>query len=336
MTCFTDLLCKRSAIDEGVRSVKRAAFRPGTRKNLQTQLDTYLHFCAYYQYQPFPCDSEILCQYAFFLSKSFDSTASVKNYISGVKSFSKLLGHDISAFDSVDLKLTIQGISKVCLHMPKSKLPLSYSDLRLMIQFLDTSKPLQACMWVFLTFAFFGMLRASNLLCVSLKSFKSSEQLIRCNVHFVSEGLNLYISWSKTRQTHDFLHILPLGKCHDILLCPVRAYYNLLHVIPADAMSPVMGIPNCKSKHKLVPVTKHQLVSLFKTLLLKCHLDPSFYSLHSLRHGGATLAAKAGVSELMLKTHGDWRSDSYQTYIKNAKVSSFAVTNDMYALLKLN
>jgi hypothetical protein len=34
-----------------------------------------------------------------------------------------------------------------------------------------------------------------------------------------------------------------------------------------------------------------------------------------LRHGGATLAAKAGVPEVLLKHHRDWWSDCYQTYV---------------------
>ena len=177
------------------------------------------------------------------------------------------------------------------------------------------------------------MLRASNLLCSCVKNFKSSEQLCRCNVYFVTEGLELHISWSKTRQTHDFVHILPLAKCHDSLLCPVKAYYNLLKVVPGDTMGPVMAVPKNSSDSLLVPLTKHQISSLFKVLLLKCKLDPQKYSLHSLRHGGATLAAKAGVTELMLKAHGDWRSSCYETYIRNATVSSFAVTKDMYKAL---
>lgn len=271
----------------------------------------------------------LLC---IFLSQSFDSSASVKNYISGIKTFSKLLGHDVAPFETVDLRLTVQGISKLSMHVPKSKLPLSCTDLKHIIQMLDVSKPLHACMWVFLTFAFFGMLRASNLLCVSVKKFVSSEQLNRCNVHFVSDGLNLHILWSKTRQKHDFVHIVPLASCPDKLLCPVRAYLNLLSVIPGEVLSPVMAIPVHSStlNKTLTPLTKSQISKLFKFLLRTSNVDTSLYSLHSLRHGGATLAAKAGVIELMLKSHGDWRSNCYETYIKNSKISSFAVTRDMY------
>jgi hypothetical protein len=35
-------------------------------------------------------------------------------------------------------------------------------------------------------------------------------------------------------------------------------------------------------------------------------------------------------AELMLKSHGNWNSNCYETYIKNSKISSFAVTRDMY------
>lgn len=74
------------------------------------------------------------------------------------------------------------------------------------------------------------MLRASNLLCKTVKTFKSSEQLPRCHVHFCEEGIRLHIYWSKTRQGHDFLHVVPLARSNDPLLCPFKAYVNLLEV----------------------------------------------------------------------------------------------------------
>lgn len=243
------------------------------------------------------------------------------------------MGHELAVFESVDLKLTIQGLCKLSTHLPKSKLPISSIELKLLVNTLDVKIPLHACMWVFLTFAFFGMLRASNLLCTSVQTYKDYEQLNRCDVQFSSEGLNLNVKWSKTRQTHEFLHVIPLAKCQDRKLCPVHAYLNLLEVIPGLPKNPVLGLPSRSDDLFLIPLCKYQIYSLFKQLLIKCDMEPGNYSLHSLRHGGATLAAKAGVSELMLKSHGDWRSNCYETYIKNAKASSFAVTKDMYKVL---
>ena len=60
------------------------------------------------------------------------------------------------------------------------------------------------------------MLRASNLLCKTAKTFKSSEQLTRCHVHFCEEGIRLHIYWFKTRQGHVFfLHVVPLARSID-------------------------------------------------------------------------------------------------------------------------
>ena len=64
-------------------------------------------------------------------------------------------------------------------------------------------------------------------------------------------------------------------------------------------------------------------------MLLLIDLDPASYNFHSLRHVGATLAAKAGVPEVLLKHYGDWRSDCYQTYVKQASVGLYKVTQAM-------
>jgi integrase len=44
--------------------------------------------------------------------------------------------------------------------------------------------------------------------------------------------------------------------------------------------------------------------------------DPSEYGFHSLRAGGATEAAQAGVPEAHIKLHGNWKSDAVRAYIR--------------------
>jgi hypothetical protein len=46
-------------------------------------------------------------------------------------------------------------------------------------------------------------------------------------------------------------------------------------------------------------------------MIILIGLDPSVFSFHSLRPGGATLTTKAGIPEILLKHHGDWRSDCF-------------------------
>ena len=58
------------------------------------------------------------------------------------------------------------------------------------------------------------------------------------------------------------------------------------------------------------------LVNHIKHLATSLGLDSSRYSGHSLRIGGATSAAQAGLSQWQIKLLGHWNSQAYQTYIK--------------------
>ncbi len=48
-------------------------------------------------------------------------------------------------------------------------------------------------------------------------------------------------------------------------------------------------------------------------------LDPAQFGLHSLRAGGATAAANAGIEDGLFKRHGHWRSESDKDwYVKDS------------------
>lgn len=68
-----------------LRNSKRAAFATGTSRNLQVQWEAYLLFCTYFKFSPFPATEEVLALYAQFLSRSFKSAASIRNYIAGIR-----------------------------------------------------------------------------------------------------------------------------------------------------------------------------------------------------------------------------------------------------------
>jgi hypothetical protein len=73
------------------RNVLKAAFRPGTFKNLKTQLNTYFLFCEHFNRLAFPIDQETLCGYACLLAEHFKSSGSVRNYLSCIKTWTVLL-----------------------------------------------------------------------------------------------------------------------------------------------------------------------------------------------------------------------------------------------------
>ena len=64
------------------------------------------------------------------------------------------------------------------------------------------------------------------------------------------------------------------------------------------------------------PLSRDVMVGHIKGLLDKLGLNPSSYSGHSLHIGGATIATTAGLRVWEIKSLGHWKSNTYQTYIR--------------------
>lgn len=56
----------------------------------------------------------------------------------------------------------------------------------------------------------------------------------------------------------------------------------------------------------------------------------SMFGLHSLRAGGASAAANAGISDRLFKRHGRWKSDSAKDgYVKDKLDSLLSVSRSL-------
>ena len=62
-----------------------------------------------------------------------------------------------------------------------------------------------------------------------------------------------------------------------------------------------------------------RLRELLLEKLSQLGFDPALFGMHSLRAGGATAAANAGVEERLFKRHGHWKSESAKDgYVKDS------------------
>jgi len=71
-------------------------------------------------------------------------------------------------------------------------------------------------------------------------------------------------------------------------------------------------IDRCGRAHRLQYAA---FIARFKALIGRLGLDPSLYSGHSFRRGGATFARAAGVPDEVIKAQGDWISEAWLSYI---------------------
>ena len=304
----------RSLLEAEVRRSLLAAWAPSTLKNMQTQFDLFVKFCTAFNYKCLPASVHTLCAFAQFLARDFKAPSSIKNYLVGVKWFHVLSGLDTAQFDHLSLKLLHKGIARIKKHQPQQALPITPEILEDIHGKLDLSVVEDISFWTLLLFGFFLMARKSNLVPDTISKFDTFRHLCRGDVRLSDNLMLVSLKWSKTNQLGDRQHYVPLLAMQHSNLCPVGAFKRLIRQVPGTSQSPLFCMTK---KKKLVPMTYKFLQLRLKHLIEATGRAPEAYSSHSLRRGGATFAAAAGVPRHCIQQVGDWKSDAVDQYLHN-------------------
>ena len=309
---------------------QRQAFRAGTRANHKTHLKAYLSFCMATDQVDFPATVIVITAYMEFLTRKLVCPDSIMNYVSSVKTFHKMLGMDIAAFESFSFHLTQRGIRHTLDHGHLQKLPITPDMLHSIVEILSTKNKVNAVLKCLFIVAFFSFLRCSNLL-QSSKLHSHMQSLKRRDIIETNVGIMIVIRWTKTIQCRERHTIIPLSAIPNSPLCPLEAYRNMLKVVPAKPDDPLFVLSFGKSKIKAL--TPRHAATILKSLISLMGKDPSMYSMHSFRRGGCTLAFNANVETELIKLHGTWSSDAYLAYAQPSAFERFSVTKRMARLL---
>ena len=151
------------------------------------------------------CNEEILTLYAQFLSHSFKSIHSIRNYIARVNTLHNILDLDFPQA-LFHLKLGLRG--KTLAHCPKRMKPMGQEILNKIALVWDFSCKEHVCLWCLFLFAFFLFARTWNLVPDTSKDF--SKCLLRKDVRFFGNNLIVSFYWTKTIQCRDRVLQLPL------------------------------------------------------------------------------------------------------------------------------
>ncbi len=301
-------------LHKDLKKSQRAAYAVGTRSNLLVQWKSFLLFCSYFQLFFCPASHDTICLFAQFLSRSFKSVQSIKNYINGVKLLHMFLDAPLDTWDSFQLKLALKGLARLKPHLPKRALPITPPILLQFLPHLDLTTPSDAAYWCLFLFAFFLMARKSNLVPkAALPLSQVAKVLKRKDVLQRSHTLLVSISWSKTIQFGERRLSIPLLAAPHSPLCPVTAFRRMCRLCPAQPEAPLFVIPSPKGSQ---PITYPLLQNKLKFLIAASGRDPNQFSSHSFRRGGATWAFRSIVPIDLIQLHGDWRSDAYKLYLE--------------------
>lgn len=172
--------------------------------------------------------------------------------------------------------------------------------------------------------AFSGFLRVSELL-----------NIRRNDITFDLTFITIFIPKSKTDIYRDGNSVVIARTNTD--LCPVKnlELYLTLAKIPVGSEQFIFrNITAYKGRFELraedKPLSYGRIRELFIAAFRPFVPDIKKYGLHSLRSGGATIAANLGISDRLFKRHGRWRSETAKDgYVKDSLGDRLRVSNSL-------
>lgn len=170
---------------------------------------------------------------------------------------------------------------------------------------------------------FFGFLRISELLEVKIKDIQFSE-----------EGATIFIHKSKTDQMRSG-NTIYISEMKSSPYCPIAWLKKYIHATGLNKNPEsflICRLFKTKCGHIADGNQKISYSAARSTFAnhISTVTDPSKYSLHSLRSGGASAAANNGVSDRKISKQGRWSSNSSRDgYIKDNDTERFSITKQL-------
>lgn len=257
-----------------------------------------------------------------YLANSFSSPASIKNAISGAKTWiSNHLGQ-AKAFDSPSVQELLKKFTKDSNHVPKPALPITEVELDIITRYIDSNPVIDCAVKPCILLSFYCMLRASNVISPSLSQWGGAHTLRVSDIILNQYGLLVIIRSTKTLNSpkpHS-IQVLPSQVTH---MCPVRAWARYVTAVKPPGNGPAFMLQN----HR--PLTVGPVVSVIRAALVSAgYVDCNRYSMHSFRRGSVQVAERLGVPHADIMEHGLWRSrsglDYYTTPVSSVVSQTFA------------
>ena len=298
----------KEQLERDLQSTQKHAYASGTVRNFLCIWKCFLRFAIRFNITQWPITVHQICLFAQFLAYSFKSASSIRTYITAVCTLHVLTRVLPPSLKDIEWALTFKGLKKKLTCTVRRAKPLTPEILVDILGFLNLKKRTDLIFWATLLVGFFGMLRKSNLMPDSKKSFSTVRQLTRGHVSFRQGVVVIKVTWAKNLQHRERLVEIPLFPIPGSPLCPVNALKLVLSKSGKDK-HPLFG------SGKKVLLTYSMFQKKFKAVLKRAGYNEGAFSSHSMRRGGAGFAHRSGVPDSLIQIHGDWASDAYKTYL---------------------
>ena len=245
--------------------------------------------------------------------------------MNGVTSYDTVTGHlstikrmhELGGWETIEhphlLRLELMAIKRELAHVIKKAPPITPEILVEIYKFVNKQDQLELVAFAVLVVGFTLFLRNSNLVCDTLNSFNSREQLTLGDLWVTKTGMMVEIKWSKTLQNRERDLSLPLIPAKNKVVCAVfwLKYIKSMRPVPI-ADDPVFAY---MVNGHVIPLTYDVLSSKLKHWISQTGREGEKFSLHGLRCGRTNHVLMVGICGEDLQLMGDWKSRAYMEYI---------------------
>ena len=302
-----------TSLDKEVIQYRSSRFASSTARTYSIHLNAYLDFCGKLGIDVVPISQTDLGRYIAYLSRRL-SFSSVRQYLNIVRLVHLESGLKNPLEDNWYVTSILNGVRRVKGDTSKRKLPITLDILKGIFIKLNLTQSFDRAFWAACLVGFYSFFRKSNLLVKSHIEFDPSRHLCAKDVQFTTEGAILTVRWSKVIQFRERLLHIPLPKIPNSPFCPSTALLHLMLENPVRSFSvPLFRYSFAGASH--IPLTYKQFSDKLHHCLGAIGIQPSDYSGHSFRRGGASYALQCGLPTDLIKLQGDWSSNAYERYL---------------------
>eukprot|EP00731_Ephydatia_muelleri_P008337 Em0004g675a len=238
----------------------------------------------------FPVHELHLVLYMQHLSESTESKAAVEEAVHALSWLHGLAG--LQPFSGSPLvKATLEGLRRILAKPKVRKEPVTADMLKAMVEAAGPAPSLKE-------------VRLLAVCLVSYAGFMRCDELLELrgsDVTFNAEGMVVKIESSKTDQYREGASLV-IARTRQ-----AKLFRGIVHANSGECLRKDGGLSYTRLRELLLEK------------LSQLGFDPALFGMHSLRAGGATAAANAGVEERLFKRHGHWKSESAKDgYVKDS------------------
>jgi len=299
----------------------RSGVRPSTRRVYDSVQNQYVSFCQSHGLVAVPASEHTILLFVAQLFVKGLKASSVRVYMSSIRSLHVQNGFVEGVTNTDRVKLAIRAI-EINQAPPVQKLPITLTILQKVHVIIDHSNYSSILIWCAMCVAHFACLRTGEFVAKSQTDISSC--LFRHNVNITNNSVQLHLRNSKTdtsnRGTDIVIGCTNQSICAHCIMhkfCLTRDEYNS-HDKPLYIFQNGMVL------------TRQLFIKQTRLYLSLIGVDPSLYSGHSYRAGGATTAAIAGLHDWEIKRLGRWKSHTYHRYIRPCLTDDKSIAARMF------